>query len=140
MNYGPIKLENKLIEEMKNYKNQYPIQILLNKNQIKNAEIRLSQKSNDLKLYVKIQNKQEHIINLDKFENNYPNKGLIRVYPDEPNCVGLYINHQIKSFMSLLKQFKICCHYGHYLKIMLADRITRDIFICQLIKRSNFKI
>lgn len=68
---------------------------------------------------MKINNKQDYIINLDEVIKNNPSKGMIRTYSNEPNCIGVYINHQYKSFMSLMNEFKICYHYGHYLKINL---------------------
>ena len=41
MNYGPVKVEKKLVEEIRNYKNEYPVRVVLNKNQEKSAELKL---------------------------------------------------------------------------------------------------
>lgn len=41
MNYGPVKLEKKLHEEVKNYKNEYLTRVVVNKNQEKEAKLRL---------------------------------------------------------------------------------------------------
>ena len=61
--------------------------------------LRLYDKIDEIKLSVKINNKQDYIINLDEAIKKNPSKGMIRTYPNEPNCIGVYINHQYKSFM-----------------------------------------
>ena len=44
MNYGPIKMEQNLLNEMKNHKIEYEVIATVNKTELKNAKVKLLEK------------------------------------------------------------------------------------------------
>jgi hypothetical protein len=63
-----------------------------------------------------------------------PPLGLFRIYPHESNTLGIYVHDYLPALKKTFPKLKLITHFGYYLKVLFDDRLSRDAFLCILLR------